>query len=70
MKTIQKDVKSRPYFVLFTTRNSYLDVAASSMLGPQLDRLEPLNVFSVEEHEANSGHSFVHLKKGVAPKAS
>ncbi len=40
------------------------------MLGPQLDGLEPLNVFSVEEQEANSGHSFVHLKKGVAPKAS
>jgi hypothetical protein len=40
------------------------------MLGPQLDGFEPLNIFSVEEHEANSGHSLVHLKKGAAPKAS
>jgi hypothetical protein len=38
------------------------------MLSPQLDGLEPLDVLSVEEHEANCGHPLVHLtmkKKGI-----
>ena len=31
------------------------DVAPSSILGPQLDRLEPVDVGTVEEHEPDNG---------------
>ena len=36
-------------------------MASPALLCPQLDRLEPLDVLSVEEHESDGGHALVHL---------
>ena len=39
------------------------DVAPSSILGPQLDRLEPVDVGTVEEHEPDNGWPLVNLER-------
>jgi hypothetical protein len=37
-------------------------VASPPVLGPQLDRLEPVDVGSVEEHEPDHRRPLVHLE--------
>ena len=44
--------------------NMYLNVASPSMFCPQLNRLKPFNVLSVEEHKPDHSDSLVDLFKG------
>ena len=39
-----------------------LDVPLPPVLGSQLDRLEPVDILAVEEHEPDDGASFVRLE--------
>ena len=40
-----------------------LDVALPPVLGAQLDRLEPVDVLAVEEHESDDGAALVRLER-------
>ena len=40
----------------------FFDMPSSSILRPELERFEPVNVHSVEEHESNHAGLFVDLE--------
>ena len=41
----------------------FLDMTSSSILSPQLNRTEPVNVASIEEHESNDSWPLVNLER-------